>query len=271
MFCLVVISSSLFVSSKMNDDQQNTNRNDVIDDIEEAYNITNNSTIKSQEKQGEWKLVFEEDFSGTSLATEKWEALGRKKNFNNELQEYRPENAVVRDGRLFLTGRKERDRYTSGLVQTRKKFEFLYGKVEVKAKYPSGKGLFPAIWLLRADGKDSLPEIDIFEAIGNEPQIAYFVKHWRHNGTLRTVHDTKEIKNHQEDHVFAVEWEKEAIRWFLDGNLIFETRNRDANYPMYLIMNLAIGGNWPGNPNASTVFPAEFSIDYVKIFEREER
>jgi beta-glucanase (GH16 family) len=232
--------------------------------------LIKNDFVPANDKEGSgWELVFMDNFSGYKVELEKWGVLNRKKNYNNELQEYTAENVKVRDGRLHLTGLKEKDGYTSGLIQTKGKFDFLYGKVEVKANYPSGKGLFPAIWLLRSDEKDVLPEIDIFEAVGHEPEKAYFVQHWREDGKLKTVHGTKSINNPHEDHIFSVEWEKHEIRWFVDNQLVFKAENYDANVPMYLIVNLAIGGNWPGSPDAQTIFPADFSIDYIKIYEKE--
>ena len=222
-----------------------------------------------EEKSDEWKLVFHDDFNQSKIDSTRWKAINRKKNYNNELQAYTSKNVRIRNGRLYLTGLKEGGAYSSGLVQTNGKFDFLYGKVEVKARYPSGKGLFPAIWLLRSDGKDHLPEIDIFEAVGHEPDKAYMVQHWRDNGKLKTVYGTKIIPNYQEEHLFGVEWERTEIRWYIDNQLVFKAKNHEANLPMYLIINLAIGGNWPGSPNNETEFPAEFSIDYVKIYERE--
>lgn len=216
-----------------------------------------------------WKLVFLDDFKNTKIDSDKWHVLDRKHNFNNELQAYKSKNVAIQNGRLNLTGLKEEEGYSSGLVQTKGKFDFLYGKVEIKASYPSGKGLFPAIWLLRSDGKDTLPEIDIFEAVGHEPEVAYMVQHWRNKGELKTVFGTKTIKNRHEDHIFGLEWEREEIRWYIDNKLVFKAKNYDAHVPMHLIINLAIGGKWPGSPNSSTIFPANFSVDYVKIYERE--
>lgn len=238
-------------------------------DLKNMTEIKQEKSSFENEEESEWKLVFQDDFKHTKIDVTKWDVLNRKKNYNNELQAYKSKNVRVQNGRLYLTGLKEGKEYSSGLVQTKGKFDFQYGKVEIKASYPSGKGLFPAIWLLRSDGKDTLPEIDIFEAVGHEPEIAYMVQHWRKNGKLKTVFGSKTIKNHYEDHIFGLEWEREEIRWYIDNELVFKSKNYNANLPMYLIINLAIGGNWPGSPNSNTIFPAEFSVDYVKIYKRE--
>ncbi|HAQ07818.1 MAG TPA: laminarinase [Bacillus bacterium] len=229
-------------------------------------NLIENNTVEPEEIG--WNLVFMDDFNSSSVDPVKWEVLNREENYNNELQAYRSGNVKVQDGRLFLTGLKEGSKYSSGLVQTKGKFDLLYGKIEIKGKYPVGKGLFPAMWLLRSDGEDHLPEIDIFEVVGHEPEKAYMVHHWRDNGNLKTAHGTARIKDIDRDHLYGLEWTPEEIRWYVDNKLVFELKNHHAHVPMYLIINLAIGGNWPGNPDKKTVFPAEFSIDYVKIYQK---
>ncbi len=222
---------------------------------------------RSISKYPGWELVFYDEFDGPEL-NEAWTALERADNYNNELQAYKKENVSLANGRLLLIGKNENHSYTSGLIQTKGKQDFLYGKVEVKAKYPAGKGLFPAIWLLRSDEKDTLPEIDLLESVGDEPEVVYMVHHWKENGVKKRIYSTSIINTFDTDHLYSLEWGPDEIRWYIDGILVFSSNKNVPNVPMYLIINLAIGGNWPGNPNESTIFPAEFSVDYVKIYRK---
>ncbi|MEH7245295.1 glycoside hydrolase family 16 protein [Neobacillus niacini] len=222
---------------------------------------------KSISKYPGWEIAFYDEFND-SVLNNTWTALERADKYNNELQTYKKENVHLADGRLFLIGKNENHTYTSGLIQTKGKQDILYGKVEVKAKYPAGKGLFPAIWLLRSDDQDALPEIDILESVGDDPEVVYMVHHWKENGVKKRIYETSIVKTFDQDHLYSLEWEPNEIRWYIDGNLVFSSNENVPDVPMYVIINLAIGGNWPGSPDESTVFPAEFSIDYVKIYRK---
>ncbi|MEB1808208.1 MAG: glycoside hydrolase family 16 protein [Bacillaceae bacterium] len=239
-------------------------------EIKSEGNFSSEPQIDEQEEGG-WKLVFFDDFKGEKLNTKKWTAQKRKENYNNELQEYSPKNVEIRDGRLQLIAKDDGvapKKYSSGLVETKGKFDFLYGKVEVKGRYPVGKGLFPAIWMLPSDGKDYLPEIDIFENVGHEPHLVYQVHHWREHGKLKTTYNKTENQNIEIDHIYGIEWEENEIRWYVNEELVFTSTTNIPDIPMHLIINLAIGGNWPGDPDSNTFFPAMFSIDYVKIYKK---
>lgn len=222
---------------------------------------------KSISKYPGWELVFYDEFDESNL-NDTWTVLEREKNYNNELQAYKRENIRLGDGRLNLIGKNENDTYTSGLVQTLGKLNLLFGKVEVRAQYPAGKGLFPAIWLMRSDQKDTLPEIDLFESVGDNPEVVYMVHHWKENGIKKRNFSTSIVQTFDSDHLYSLEWEPDEIRWYIDEILVFSSNRNVPDIPMYLIINLAIGGNWPGKPDESTIFPAVFSIDYVKIYRK---
>ncbi|MCL6572932.1 MAG: glycoside hydrolase family 16 protein [Bacillus sp. (in: Bacteria)] len=286
---IIIIYFNFFVIQKVRSDEARIITSTVIDSHEpttpvyENINpvikkdnpilvIENPILTKDNPEQDEngWQLILYDEFEDPTLNSI-WNAVEREKNYNNELQTYQKGNIETEKGRLNLTAKKgmtQNSNYTSGLVQTKGQLDFLYGKFEVKAKYPAGKGLFPAIWLLRSDEKTILPEIDIVEAIGQEPEVVYMVHHWEENGKLRTSYSTSRVKTYNEDHVYSMEWEREEICWDIDEKLVFSSNKNIPNKPMYLIMNLAIGGNWPGKPDEQTIFPAEFSIDYVKIYQK---
>jgi beta-glucanase (GH16 family) len=245
-----------------------------------------------------WKLVWHDEFNGKKLDPKKWNVLLRGTSKHNELQYYLPDEVYLENGCLRLRSR-VRDfgskHYTSGRVDTSGKFAPTYGRFEVRARLPSGKGLWPAHWLypqnrdwnmeyLMAEavelGKErSIPEyrpwyseIDIMEFLGHEPKTIYGTLHYyTFDGQKKTSSVTwKGDADYSKDfHVYGLEWEPEKLRWFIDGQLIHSTTNGIPHTPHYLILNTAVGGAWPGNPDATTVFPQFHDIDYVRAYQRD--
>ena len=217
--------------------------------------------------------VFDQFSNGINLHL--WEVLNREENYNNELQYYVSENVVVNGGELHLTGKREvrgSKHYTSGLVYTNNDFPILYGHIKVRAKFPTGKGLFPAIWLAPISIDDYLPEIDIMEVIGDFPNTIYFVHHYRNDdGNIQSVFETTNIIRYEEFQTYELIWTKDKLEWLVNGITTFKTEENIPNVPMKLIMNLAIGGDWPGPPSSSTIFPAVFQIDSVEILHERDR
>ncbi len=245
----------------------------------------------------EYHLLWNDEFEGDELDTSNWNIELRNPGWtNNELQEYSDseENVFVNDGCLVLKALKtadgeNRDYYTSGKVNSMNKRDFLYGKVVVRAKVPAGKGLWPAIWMM--PNKESLygqwprcGEVDIMEILGSETNrmygtLHYGVPHKQNQGTVRL--DKNSFAD--EFHEFSIEWEPGEIRWLLDGdkyltvNDWYTAASEDAdeaaypapfNQPFFVQMNLAVGGDWPGNPDKKTDFDnAEFLIDYVRVYQ----
>lgn len=248
---------------------------------------------------GEWNLLFTDEFDGNALDTTKWvtcyptslsdDGCGHT---NNELQWYLPKNVSVSNGTLNLTSQKETYKapngktydYTSGMVTTGKnktdttpsKFAYKYGYAEVRAKVPHGKGLWPAFWMLESNPDNPLvwpPEIDIMEILGDDTTKTWMSFHRNdESGNLVMSPASWVGPDYSSDwHVFSVDWEPDAIRWYVDG-IEARTSYLDSahipNVPMYLLLNLAVGGDWPGNPDASTTFPSTYQIDYVRVWQR---
>jgi beta-glucanase (GH16 family) len=250
-------------------------------------------------KQDDWRLVWKDEFDERELSPKKWNVLVRERSKHNELQYYLPDEVYVENDCLRLRSR-VRDfgsqHYTSGRVDTRGKFSPVYGRFEIRAKLPGGKGLWPAHWLYpqnrdwameqlmaRAvqEGRErQIPEerpwyteIDIMEFLGHEPNVIYGTFHYHSfdgqkkssSGTLKGSVDFTE-----DFHIYSLEWGPDELRWFVDGQLIHSTKEGVPDAPHYLILNTAVGGQWPGNPNEKTVFPQYHDIDYVRVYQRPE-
>ncbi len=219
-----------------------------------------------------WHLIWHDEFSGTELDGSKWHAEDAALTKNNEMQYYTPEDVKVTDGMLILTSKKRpmgNRMYTSGLVETRNKFTFQYGRVEIRAQVPRGQGLLPAHWMLPASGLWP-PEIDIMEVLGHQPNVVHMTVHWgvwpdrKKKGDMFFGSDFS-----QDFHVYAVEWNKDSIKWFIDGQQCLEVSDYVPHEPFFIILNTAVGGDWPGSPNSKTQFPQEHKIDYVRVYAQE--
>lgn len=255
-----------------------------------------------------WRLEFADDFDGSTLDESKWTPEhSTYGDGNNELQCHTPDNVTVDGGDLVITAKEERTtcpngdrrKYSSGLITTKDKFATTYGRFEIRAKLPQGKGLWPAFWLLsnnRPYGNNGLSgELDVFEMIGSEPAQVTATAHWIYNGCgwscSRNGADYHFPSGDSTDgfHTYALEWTPEHLQWEVDGNVYFAmgkgekykwssaaTRAADgvATYPapfgdnnqMYLIVNLSVGGKLPGDPDESTHFPAQYVVDWVKVY-----
>jgi beta-glucanase (GH16 family) len=240
------------------------------------------SSCTSQEKPS-WKLVWADEFNYTGLPdSSKW---GNEVGFirNNELQYYtkrRLENSVVKNGTLMIIGRKEKYEnadYTSSSIVTDGKFSWTLGKVEARMKLPSGQGMWPAFWMLGQNihtvGWPKCGEIDIMEHINSE-NIAYGTLHWdKDNEHVSSGGKTQcDISKF---HDYAIEWDKDSIRFMVDGIkyhsvIIKDSVNSTEEFqrPHYIILNLAIGGEWPKNPDETTIFPDTVFVDYVRVYQK---
>jgi beta-glucanase (GH16 family) len=243
---------------------------------------------------GNWQMVFEDQFDGTDVNLDKWTTCywwnedGCTNLGNQELEWYQPDNATVVDGNLVLRAKPQKIKgykgkpftYTSGMVTTgrdyaelprRPRFEFTYGMIEIRAKLPPGKGLWPALWLLPST-RESRPEIDIMEVLGDTPnQLRMHVHYTDRAGAAQAPGSTATTADLTRDwHVYGLLWDADKIVWYLDGKEKWRWTEKKfiSNEPMYLLMNLAVGGKWPGAPDARTKFPADFLIDYVRIWQR---
>lgn len=251
---------------------------------------------KADVKHNHWTLVWSDEFRGPDGSLPdpaKWTLVTGGSGYGNrELESYtdRPLNVHQEKGNLVITARKESftgadgiaREYTSARLQTKGRFETQYGRIEARIKLPSGQGVWPAFWMMGSnfDTVDwpGCGEIDIMENIGSEPDKVHGTLHGPRysGGDPLTGAYTLPNQAHFSDafHLFAIEWEANVIRFYVDGKL-FETQNSDSlpsakhwafNHPFYLLLNLAIGGFWPGDPDQSTVFPATMLVDYVRVY-----
>ena len=255
-----------------------------------SYSQTGNKKV--------WKLVWYDEFNGSSLDTTKWNVLMRETSKHNELQYYIPEEVYPENGILRLRSSKRNygsQEYTSGRLDTRGKCAPVYGRFVIRARLPRGQGMWPAHWLYPqnrnwqmeyimaeavANGKESMipeerpwySEIDIMEFLGHETGVIYGTLHYyTFDGQKRTSSGTWRSSTDYTAgfHVYALEWEPDSIRWYIDDQLIHSTVNGIPHTPHYLILNTAVGGRWPGNPDSTTVFPQYHDIDYVRIYQRQ--
>ncbi len=211
---------------------------------------------------------------------------------NNELQYYtdRPENVKVENGVLVITARQESiqgSNFTSARIKTKGLFEKQFGRFEARIKLPSGKGYWPAFWLLgeNSDGAiwPQVGEIDIMENVGDEPTTIFGTAHGPGFSGAASVSKEFTLQNSRVDsefHIFGIEWSPNRINYYIDDKLyqsltpvdIEEETNGEGVWvfndrAFYIILNVAVGGNLPGNPNAETVFPQSMIVDYVRVYE----
>jgi beta-glucanase (GH16 family) len=228
-----------------------------------------------------WKLVFSDEFNGHELDTTKWNTCypwvedgGCTNSGNNELEWYQPDEVSVQDGLLRLRAQdrsvKEGFPYTSGMVTSHRKFSFQYGYVEARFKVPAGQGMWPALWLL-PENEQWPPEIDILEVLGNAPSTIYTTLHYTTNGTdhYSSGSSWRGYDFSAGFHTIGLLWEPHLIAWIIDGVERFSVTDNVPQEPFYFLANLAVGGNWPGSPNASTVFPGYFEIDFIRIYQND--
>lgn len=237
-----------------------------------------------------YKLVFNDDFDGDSLDTTKWGYNYSWGHSHNHAAWCVPENVIVKDGILTLKGENKQHPdavgkqgtfnnkkydiiYTSGAVNTHHKFNFDYGYFEARMKMPKGKGMWPAWWMLK-DGWP--PEIDMLEVLCSKPHELHvnfhygpaWNEHYSHEQVLNLGYSTSD-----DYHTYGFEWTPDYMRYYVDGKQVgHDFTNKSAIKEasgMYMILNLAIDG-WDGKPDSSTVWPAEFSIDYVRAWQLNE-
>jgi beta-glucanase (GH16 family) len=237
-----------------------------------------------------WNLVWEDEFNGTTLDAAKWTPLTGGGGWgNNELQNYtaRPENLGISNGTLKLIARSEvfgGNNYTSARIRSLQKGDWTYGKFEARMKLSVAQGMWPAFWMMPTDNTygnwPNSGEIDIMELIGKFPSRMY--------GTLHTSSATAGVSTATSAnydlssgnfsdafHNFAIEWSPNEIKWFMDGILYSTKKPADfSGFPwrfdkdFHIILNLAVGGNWPGAPNASTIFPQTTEVEYVRVYQK---
>jgi len=233
-------------------------------------------------------LIWADEFDYTGLPDPlKWNMeTGGGGWGNNELQYYTDSesNAKVDNGVLTITAKEEslggRD-YTSARITTQNKFDFKYGRIEARIKLPYGQGLWPAFWMLGDDfntsGWPACGEIDIMELVGGDGKdnTVYSTLHWDNNGEHASYGESYSLPTGifaDDFHVFSVEWDSQSVKGFVDDYQYFIIDITDSglsefHHNFFVILNLAVGGNWPGPPNASTSFPQTMEVDYVRVYQ----
>ncbi len=249
---------------------------------------------EQEQKQAEKQLVWADEFDGSELDLSKWSfqigdgcpslcGWG-----NNELQWYSTDNHEVANGFLTITAREESRSgrsYTSTRIRTINKGEWTFGRFEMRAKLPIGQGIWPAFWMLPTDNSiygtwAASGEIDIMEMVGHQPATTHGTIHfgaeWPNNRFTTNSTSLNSGTFNDDFHIFALEWESDAIRWYLDNELyatLTSWSTTSGAYPapfnidFHLLLNLAVGGDWPGTPDSTTVFPQEYVIDYIRVYQ----
>ena len=245
-----------------------------------------------------WSLVWSDEFegpSGSPVDSSKWSfELGGNGWGNNELETYtsRTANSDLEGGTLVIKALKETftgsdgisRNYTSARLLTRNKFTQAYGRFEARIKIPYGQGIWPAFWMLGDNistaGWPNCGEIDIMENIGKEPSIVHGTFHgpgYSGGNGIGAAYTLSNGQKFSDDfHTFAVEWEPNVVRFYVDGLLYRTQTPADLpagkswvfDHPFFIILNVAVGGGWPGNPDSTTVFPQKMLIDYVRVYQR---
>ncbi len=247
-----------------------------------------------------WTLVWSDEFNGADGAPvdpSKWVLeTGGNGWGNNELEYYtaRPQNSSQHDGNLVIKVLAERYKgadgvtrnYTSARLKTQGKFSQAYGRFEARIKIPQGQGIWPAFWMLGDDidksGWPASGEIDIMENIGKEPELVHGTIHGPGYSGANGIGASFQLagKEHfaEDFHIYAVEWEPNAIRFFVDDNLYTTRTPADLpkgakwvyDHPFFLLLNVAVGGFWPGDPDDSSTFPQSMLVDFVRVYSRKD-
>ncbi|WP_214770395.1 carbohydrate binding domain-containing protein [Exiguobacterium sp. s133] len=280
-----------------------------------TYAGTGHAEKADKQDKTKWKMVWSDEFTKQQLDRTKWnydtgnwivdaDGNGVSSGWgNNEKQYYtdKKDNAFIRDGKLVIRAKQEKTTdafgsydYTSAKLKTKGLFSKTYGRYEIKAKLPTGKGLWPAFWMLPEQDKygawASSGEIDVMESWGSQPEkvagTIHYGENWPNNKYTGKDYHFPEGERIDQWHTYAVEWEPGELRWYVDGNL-YQTQNdwyskgkntaTNYSYPapfdqnFYLVMNLAVGGWFDGEVDATTKFPAEMEVDYVRVYDLKNR
>ena len=284
---LTVIISDVTNAQISNDEATGTIRND-----DESDGEIGDVGYTTPTSYAGYTLVWQEEFNGSAISND-WifEQGDGCPNLcgwgNSELQTYtnRSDNVYLQEGKLVIEAKQESfdgSSYTSTRMITKGKQSFQYGRIDVRAKLPFGQGLWPAIWMLGDNidqvGWPNCGEIDIMELVGHEPETVHGTVHWGdENGNRAQFGDSFSLRSgifNDEFHVFSIVWEENSIIWYTDDIQyhVINTSSTDLDEfrnSFFFILNVAVGGNWPGNPDGTTTFPQKMAVDYIRVFQPE--
>ena len=221
-----------------------------------------------------YRLAFDDEFIGTTLDPKRWNTGLPWGNTNRDEEQYYTPLALNQSGGLLTITASEQPThgkpFSSGAVNTSGLFAFTYGYTEIRAQVPAGAGLWTAFWLL-STGPGTNQETDVMEILGADPSKGYAVLHF---GT--EANKGKWVGTYRDPdfsagfHTFAIDWTPQYLVWYVDGVERYRVTQNVPSQPMYLITNLTVGGpaSWSGAPDRYTLFPAQYKIDYVRVFQR---
>ncbi len=235
-----------------------------------------------------YTLAWNDEFDENTLNKNDWNIEHGNNNGwgNHELEYYTssPKNVYISGGNLVIEARKEkRDNfsYSSARINTKGKREFLYGRIDMRAKLPVDKGMWPALWLLGSNisevGWPKCGEIDVMELIGKNPKEVVGSFHWLKSGaaegTINNKYDLRGEDFSEKFHVYSLIWLRDSMQILVDNSPYVKVARQDFNdgvypfdKPFFLLFNVAVGGDWPGNPVSTTTFPQKMLVDYVRYY-----
>ncbi len=225
-----------------------------------------------------YQLVWSDEFNNASIDTSVWNFETGGNGFgNNEQEYYQRANADIENGNLVITAKKETvgtNNYTSARLTTQGKKDFLYGRIEARIKLPVGQGFWPAFWMLGSNvntvGWPACGETDIMEHI-NADSLIYGTIHWDNNGHVQDGDKTTTTPS--EYHVYSVQWDEYSIKWYVDSieyhvSDITKNSTDEFHQPFFILLNFAVGGNWPGQTINDALLPAKMYVDYVRVYQK---
>ena len=250
------------------------------------------SRATAADRPADGELVWSDEFNGDSLDLSKWGfVVDARGGGNQELQYYVSDNVRVHDGMLTIEARKEHytgregsREYTSSRIRTKGKGDWLQGRFEIRARMPQGQGIWPAIWMLptenRYGGWPRSGEIDIMEFLGHQPNRIHGTLHYADRSGTHSFRGKDFVLANgtfaDGFHLFRLDWGPAGMRWSVDGEVFHTETKWDSganSFPapfdqkFHLILNVAVGGRWPGNPDATTRFPQAMLVDYVRVYQ----
>jgi beta-glucanase (GH16 family) len=227
-----------------------------------------------------YTLLWSDEFNGTAVDTTKWNMVTGSLNVNQEEEYYQPSNATVANGYLTITAQAQQQggfSYTSARMNTSNKFSVTYGKIEARISLPVGLGLWPAFWMLGTDINNGViwpgcGEIDIMEHI-NTDSLIYGTMHWSDAGST-VQYGLNMASSPSQFHIYSVVWNANEIQWYVDNNIYCTGNIQNSvngtnafHLPFYLLLNMAVGGSWPGLAVDASKLPAKMLVDYVRVYQ----
>jgi hypothetical protein len=227
-------------------------------------------------------LVWSDEFNDTTINTSNWNFEQGNNNGwgNGELEVYTnlPANAYISSGSLVIKAISTGGGYTSARMTTQNKQTFTTGRIEIRAKLPQGKGIWPAIWMLGTNistvNWPKCGEIDIMELLGQNPAKMYGTVHYDYGGHQSKGGNHELLSGSFADsyHIFSLIWQPHHLKWLVDNQVYFSVSDSEINgfsfdLPQFFIFNIAVGGSWPGSPDNTTIFPQTMQVDYIRVYQ----